>query len=440
MGLLDRLGFRAPKTNKYLNDDGTPKTVVTTGSARSRMVSTSERNEKELKKYWNYYEGDNMVFASVNTIAWNSVMVGYDIVSDNPKAKKLVRMMFDRMDLDGVILDNVIYGLVFGDSFIEKVKGKQPELVKKAKSDYTVSLKTVSPITMHINADKYGREESYQQKISGVLLPTKLTKENIIHLRFFPRPDSPYGISLIGPSKDSIDRMRDVDESLYNAIQRHGTGKFLVTVGTPEEIPPKAVFDRIKTDLEDISSKNEFIVPGVIDIKTIDEKGVPGVEAYSDSFLKKTIVGLMCPQESLGLGTGSTDATASQRALMFERFIKSIQHKLATKLRVELINQILVENGFEENIVFIKFNSVTDADEEAKSKWIGNLLRGFPEGKKPLTINEIRNLYDLPPVKGGDELIVGEEKPSPFDEKPDEDGKKPKKPEKVRSPAMQPAG
>ncbi|MBE3093946.1 MAG: hypothetical protein IMZ52_02865 [Actinobacteria bacterium] len=411
MALQDRIAkkreldsIRSKDLGIYFNADGTPKTVISTGKSAIAKFGSTERTEKQLKDFWKYYELDNMVFASINTIAYNTIMCGYQLVSENPKAKQLVQMMFDRMDVDGALLDNVIYGLVCGDSFIEKVKGKLDEsTLKKAKTGkFTVSLKTASPFTMQINQDNYGREIDYQQKIGGQLLPTKLTKEDIIHLRFFPKPDSPYGISLLGPSKDSIDKMRDVDESIFNAIQRH-TPKYVVTVGTQEEIPPKAVFDRIKTDLEDISSKNEFIVPGVITMTTIDESGVPSVEAYTGTFQSKTLVGLMCPQEAFSLGAGGSEATANVRALMFERFIKSIQHKLETQLRVELINQILVEHGYDVNIVNMRFNSVTDADEERKAKWIGNLFRGFPEGKKPLTRNEVRSLFSYMPVKGGDD-------------------------------------
>ena len=87
---------------------------------------------------------------------------------------------------------------------------------------------------------------------------------------------------------------------------------------------------------------------------------------------------------------------------MFERFIKAIQHKLSTKLRVEIINQLLLENGFEENTVHLRFNSVTDADEGTKAKWIGNLLRG---GVKVFSTNEIRAMFDYPPVEGGDDIL-----------------------------------
>ena len=438
MGILENLGIRAPKISKYLNADGTPKTVITTSRTVGAGFGDQSRSEKKLKEYWNYYKNDDMVFAAVNIIAYNTVTCGYTLMSDNKKAKELIRNRFEKMNIDKYLIDNVRYGLVIGDAYVEKVKGTLSDSTKKATKKYTVALKTVSPITIIANVDKYGRVTDYQQKINGQTLPTKLSKEDIMHFKFFEDLDSPYGISMLQPCKVNIDRMRDVDESLYHAVQRHGTPKYSISVGTEDDIPPKAVFDKIKTDLEDITSQNELIHPGLISINTIDERGVPGVEAYADVFLKKTLVGLMCSQEALGMSMGSgTDAMANQRSLMFERFIKNLQYDIATQIRVELINQILVENGFEPDIVYMKFNSVTDADEEAKAKWIGNLFRGFPEGKKPLSINEIRTLFGFQSIKGGDDLIEGT---VPADED-ETSGYKPKKPSdnKIRTPAIQPA-
>ncbi len=55
----------------------------------------------------------------------HSLHVAAFAIEQNPKAKKLIQTMFDKMDIDGILLDNVIYGLVYGDLFIEKVKGKK---------------------------------------------------------------------------------------------------------------------------------------------------------------------------------------------------------------------------------------------------------------------------------------------------------------------------
>lgn len=115
----------------------------------------------------------------------------------------------------------------------------------------------------------------------------------------------------------------------------------------------------------------------------------------------------------------STEASARVREILHERMIRSFQHKIENQIRLELFNPNLINNGFKENEVSIKFKSVTSADEEGMAKWLGNLLRGFPEGKKPITINEVRSFFNLENVEGGDELITGsvggEEINSPVD-------------------------
>jgi hypothetical protein len=408
---------------------GRPKTIISTGKSKGGLGGGgSQRTEAQLKQFWNYYESEGTIFASINTTAWNSVMVGFVLVSSDEQAKILIHDSLELMDIDSILLDTVIYGLVFGDAFIEKVKSGKS----------VVRLKTVDPTTMQINIDEYGEIISYQQKIQGKLL-APLKPEDIIHMRFFPKPDSPYGVSLISPSKDTIDRKITTDESIAKAIGRHGTPKYVIKVGSPEDIPPDEVFEDIKSKLEDIDSTNEFIIPGMVDISQIDETGVQSVKEYFDYFQTQLIVGLLCPEEALGQGKGSTEATARVKEIMYERFIKAIQHKITTLVRLEVINPILESNGKDPNLVYMRFNSVTDADEAIKAKWLGNLLRGFPEGQLPFTIDEIRAVFDYPPMsssvpKGSEPKVPpkGQQKPgqpeSAPEEKPEETEEQPQKP------------
>jgi hypothetical protein len=413
MGL--REVFFGKREIAYLDKAGNPKTVIGTGKAKGGIsFGSSGRSEQLLKQFWKYYEGEGTVFASINTTAWNSVMVGYVLVSEDENALKLIQDSLELMDIDAVLLDSVIYTLVFGDSFIERVRSGKT----------IVKLKTVDPITMQINIDEHGELINYQQKIQGKLLPP-LDPEEIIHFRFFPKPDSPYGVSLIGPSKDTIDRKITTDESIAKAIGRHGTPKYIVKIGTGEDIPPESIFADIKSKLEDIDSTNEFIVPGMIDISQLDETGVQNVKEYYDYFQTQLIVGLLCPEEALGQGKGSTEATSRVKEIMYERFIKAIQHKITTMVRLGVINPILESNGFEPNVVYMKFNSVTDADEAVKAKWIGNLLRGYPEGEKPFTNDEIRAIFDYPSMK---KSVPEGEIPKKPKEEPEEKPEKPVEP------------
>ena len=447
------------KKSVYLNADGTPKTISVGSSGRFSLkgVAPFKRDKRTLETYWKYYQGEGTIFASINTIAWNTVMVGYRLDSDSEEAKKLIETRFNEMDIDGVLLDNVIYGLVYGDAFIEKVRStkknvdsldkyiapsvtrmkdvmksnskdyKYPEIRKAYQNrieqlkllqenggtkGYISYCKTVDPITMEALTNKRtGEITGYKQDIAGIKTPD-LKLDDIIQIGFFPQSNSPYHISLIGPSKDTIDRMVGVDQAVYYTTTRHVGRKYVVTVGTEEEpLPPKEVFNTIKNDLEDITSRSEYVVPAVVKMDTIDEGGLQGIQDHATLFQKKAIVGLMCPEESLGLVTGgSTDATSQVREIMFERFIQAIQHKLSTRLRIELINPILEENGFDKDMVHIKFRSVTTRDEEGFAKWFGNLLRGFQFAKqKPFSIKEIRDAFGFEPKEDGDDLTWGGE-------------------------------
>jgi len=393
------------KKIKYLKKDGKPKSVVRTGEGSSGGgISSRERNPTLLNTYWTYYSGEGTIFASINSIALNTTMVGYTIESENEKARDLITSLCKRVRLPQVMKEATKNALIFGDAFIEKIKtGKG--LISR--------LKVIDSRTVIINDDKFGDIVDFQQYIGGKLIGSPLKPEEILHFRLFPIPGSPYGISLMTPNMDTIDRKVATDESLYNAIQRH-TAKYVVTVGSEKDgqVPPSTVMDDIKKEFEDINSKNEFIVPWYISIATIDERGVQGVREYYDLFQTQMIVGLMCPEEALGQGKGSTEATARVKAVLYERMIKGFQTDISVMLEDQLFKPYLEENGIDmedpKNWVYINFNSVTAEDEALKAKWWGNILRGF-KGDIPLTGNEFRAQFGLKPIESLNELLTNKD-------------------------------
>jgi len=379
---------------QYFDDEGNPKTTIRTGKKKSFGVSQGGRSKALLNKYWNYYTGEDTVWAAINSIAFNTVMVGYDIESDNERAKELIEQWCRKVDLDSHLLDNTRYALVMGDSFIEIVYNKKKE---------PSSLLDVDPKTMEIIYDEHGIVQGYQQSLGsrdkeGI---PKLDKATICHIKFFSNPSDPYGISLIQASRDTIDKKIRTDDAIANSIIRHGTTKTVFTVGNEKDrqLPPDSILKAIRDEVEDIDEKNEFIVPWNVTVDTIDEKGIQGVEEYYNYFQSQVVIGLLCPEEALGLGRGSTEATSKTKALLYERMIQAFQLKLARIIEKQLFNQVLEENGFDPDIVSIEFRSVTSTDESERAIWMGNLIRGFRSSKiKPFTINEIRKKFKIKPI------------------------------------------
>jgi len=251
---------------RYFKDDGTPKTVVRSVDRKGFAgIGSDVRTPSLLREYEKYYKTEGTVFAAINLIAYNAVMVGYKIYSHDPDAKHLIEQYCKKLDLDSFLLPMMRFALIYGDAFLEKIYNKKGQISR---------LKKIDPKSMIIHTNKYGEIVGYQQEIGGKKGPI-IDPKYIVHFSLFDLADGPYGISLIGPAKQAIERMIKADDALTSAMIRHGTAKYVATIGTPEEgqLPPDEVLDAIKEELEDIDSKSEFIVPWNVKRETIDEHG-----------------------------------------------------------------------------------------------------------------------------------------------------------------------
>lgn len=380
------------KQSIYLSNDGTPKTIVKSRKSPVFSFNTNiGRNLTSMNKYWNYYDSESTVWAAINSIAFNTTMVGYNLDSDdNDKNLKVIRKFCRKSDLDSVILASATNALIFGDAFIEIIYNKK---------GIPTRLINVDPRTIEIQYNNHGDVINYIQKVQKKKI--KIIPKYMCHLKLFDRPDSPYGISLIEPSLNTIQKKVRTDNAIFNSIIRHGMKKYMVVVGKvgDEELPPESVLTQIRSEIKDIDERSEFVIPWNVDIKTLDDKGVQGVEEYYNYFQTQMVIGLLCPEESLGLGANSTQATAVVKAILYERMINSFQNKISRVIETDIFNKILQSNGLEEDSVDILFNQVTEQDEAMRAKWTGDLMKGFRTSNiKPFTINEIRQKFGKKPI------------------------------------------
>jgi hypothetical protein len=391
------------KKSMYLNADGTPKTIIRTGKSYIfDLTNTKARNITNMNNYLKYYQNESTVWAAVNSIAFNTAMTGYIVDSNDTKALDLIKRFCVKVDIDEVILESTVNALVLGDAFIEIIYNKKGEPTR---------LKNVDPRTMTIKYDDHGDIEKYIQEVNHEKV--ELTPEYMCHIKLFNRPDSPYGISIIEPSLETIKKKVRTDTAIANSIIRHGLAKYLVTVGQvgDKELPPDSVLTQIKADLKDIDEKNEFIVPWNVKIESIDSEGVKGVEEYYSYFQTQMVIGLLCPEEALGMGQGSTESTATVKAVLYERMINSFQNKISRTIERDIFNHVLLKNNFEIDSVDLVFSGVTEQDEAMKAKWFGDMFKGFRTSTiKPFTINEVRGIFGKKPfdIPEANTLFYGE--------------------------------
>jgi len=355
--------------------------------SQPRFYATSNeyRNFAWLRNYERIYLTDGVVFSCINSLARYVASTDWDISYSDPDVKQIVQDFIDNTMFDRKMLTMVRHVLIYGDAFIEKVMNAKGELADLVLCD---------PKTIEIGVNEYGEPEMYVQRVGNKEIIFE-PEEEMIQLNFYDIPGSPYGASVVGVNYDIIVKKIKVDEAIAAAILHHGFPKFHVSVGSASEdiIPSKEVIDDIASKFKDINSKSEFVTPDLIQIKNIDAKGIEHIEDYTSYFLNLLTAGFSVPEEQLGLGKGSTEASGKVRQALFERTVRTMQSQLETFVSRKIFDVITSPYG---GSAQLQFRDISPIDEAMIIKWVEPLLKTDEGTFAILARNEIRRLFNLP--------------------------------------------
>jgi len=142
---------------------------------------------------------------------------------------------------------------------------------------------------------------------------------------------------------------------------------------------------------ETVSAKTDFVTSNTR-INMLDTSGVSNVDTYSNVSLQRVACALGVPEEMLGLGRGSTEATATVRMKSFLDKISTIQSIVARTYSRLLLDKITGVPG----AVWIEFNDVSPEDEAKKAGWIAQLRQG-PDPDAVVPADWAREQFGIPP-------------------------------------------
>jgi phage gp29-like protein len=106
---------------------------------------------------------------------------------------------------------------------------------------------------------------------------------------------------------------------------------------------------------EKVGAKNDWITDANVEIRPIDST-LSNLESYSNITLQRLAAAFGIPDELLGLGRGSTEATASVRIRAFFGTITTLQGIVARTYSQNIIDRITGVPGS----VWLEFNEVSD--------------------------------------------------------------------------------
>jgi len=284
-----------------------------------------DRDKELLKALWNLYLNDETAFAVVQGIAMITLGEKFKIegLSEDKKTEfEDLTRAFTRTwtSLYGIVRDT----LIFGNSFSKIIKNKAGTFH---------SLKVLYPLDVTKKID--------DDKITYTYQDHDYNENEIFENSFFLRPDSLYGIPLLGPSKRAIDRKRVMESNIATAIERH-MPRFSISV-SPDSMgryPSEEERREIGKEFKKLASDQEFVHTNLIDINVIDTKStIPELEDYMMFSLNSILIGSLCPPEIVGAITKSGSfATAKSRANIFLTYtISYFQRALESNINDKIL-------------------------------------------------------------------------------------------------------
>jgi len=373
---------------------------------KSQVVS----NEESPSDFWNL-KGDNRdynhliklgkiyrrggpVSEAIRTYANLVFSNGFRVEGDDEELNQEVEEALDMMGFEIIGPQLVIDALIYGDAFHEIGFGQG------SKSDIPVALFPRNPESFRIDADEYGLISSFTQVIGSELTGNRreipLDINRVLHFSIENVGGSVYGISLIDAAYNDILFDATISEATAQAIKRHGFPRFHVRVGMEGEDIDEAIMRRVASQFKNLNSKQEFVTSHDIEIQNIDQMGQTNAKLYGEWSTMRLCTALGIPEELLGLGRGSTEATANVKLRAFYDKISSIQKKLARAFTQQVIDQITKAPGK----CKLVFNEVNPEDEAKLAAWMAQMMSATPID--PFSVLPRRFVQDRLGVKESD--------------------------------------
>lgn len=351
--------------------------------ARSQVVSNDEspsdlfnfkgddRDYEHLIKLGKIYKRGGPVSEAIRTYANLVFSNGFRVEGEDSGLNDGIEEALDDMGLEITGPSVIIDALVYGDAFHEIGYGQG------SKKDIPVVLFPRNPESFRIDADKYGKVSSYTQVIKRDLgndeeIP--LGVDSVFHFSIENLGGSVYGISLIDSAYNDILWDAMISESTAQAIKRHGFPRFHVKVGQSGEDVPEATMRMIDAQFKNLISKQEFVTTADVEISNIDQMGQTNAKLYGEWSTMRLCTALGIPEELLGLGRGSTEATANVKLRAFYDKISSIQKKFARAFTQQVIDKMTGAPGK----CRLVFNEVNPDDEAKLAAWMAQLMSATP--------------------------------------------------------------
>lgn len=202
--------------------------------------------------------------------------------------------------------------------------------------------------TITISRDKNGTVTKYRQEVEGADKPVDFRPEDIVHIVVNRPTGRPFGNPWIAPVLEDVRLLRKVEENAGLLLYRHIFPLLAYTVGLDK--PGYEASDdeliELQSVIENMPTDGAILLPERHKIEAVNISTIDG-KPYLDYFEQRVFTGLGMSQVDMGRGDTANRNTADAMSGIKADRVKGWQKALQTQIDKYIIDEILIEGGFD---------------------------------------------------------------------------------------------
>lgn len=286
---------------------------------------------------------------------------GWKFKSKDPQATEYIKSRFKMMSLmtntpiDQFFLEIAEDLVRYSNVFIYKSRARKSEQLPDGNiqgidgKDPIGGYFLLNPTTVTIARDENGRVLRYQQAVQGED-DVEFSPDEIIHIYYKKDRGKAFGTPFLVPVINDIKALREAEENVLRLIYQHIFPLYQYQVGLAEpgfEASDKEI-EEIKEEIENMPLDGGLVTPERHNIKAIGAEGHSlRAESYLQYFERRIFTGLGVSEVQMGRGGTANRATSDTLATEMHDRIRAIQRVLSIFITEFMINELLVEGGFD---------------------------------------------------------------------------------------------
>lgn len=389
-------------------------TSLLTGAGGGREnLTVPEYDFEEIKSAC---EADSYIKMALMKYSYMLFKAGYELRSENEKASDYIKMRFSLMSFAtkqpiDIVLQECGDDLIkYSNAILIKSRVLQvmPGINAKGffKDKPVGGYFRVDPSTMSVERDKSGAIVRYVQNINGE--EKKFDLVDVIHIYLDREAGNAFGTPRIIAALEDVKLLRRIEGNVATMVYRFAMPLFQWIIGLPQNgfQATNREIEEARAEVDNMALDGTVITNEKTQIKVIGAEGnALNAEGYLKYFEQRCFSALGVSESQMGRGGAKQDADSMESQA--HDTVKHIQRTMAIFLREHMINELLLEGGFNpilnsEDVVNFVFNEINietriKLENHEMAKFQSNMIT-YPEMRRMIGKKEevdIEELYKM---------------------------------------------